>query len=256
MLVNTISRLVAGSLDHVETTTAPPNPLHMLPDHWRVIRKHPGPSIVLKSGLSYYFFELKHHIRKYCAEKNLIVSETFIDEQIIGLLTDSKVSSTNLADIALRVKNWVEDIDKTKQNEYKVILPLNRYHFRKEIDMPKIKIVKLSDKIFEENLCPIPTAQKDILDAKSLAKYNETDIFAIITTRANDKKSATELAQGMLDRFVYAVKLIDPNTAVSSRKNSYKSPLVSYAVYNKSENTLDISLEHPDEPSDIIDGGA
>lgn len=224
----------------------------MLPDHWRVIAKHPGPSIVLKSGLSYYFFELKRHIRKYCAEKNLIVSETFIDEQIIGLLTDSKGSSTNLADIAFRVKNWVEDIGKTMQNEYKVILPLNRYHFRKEIDMPKMKIIKISDDPLEENLCSILTTRRDLIDAKNLAKDNETDIFAIITTRANDMKSAVDLAQGMLDRFVYAVKLIDPNTAVSSRKNSYESTLMSYAVYSESKNTLYTNLARLNEPSDII----
>lgn len=191
-------------------------------------------------------------MRDYCARKNLIVSEKFIDEQIIKLLADSKATNTNLADIVCHVKNWIADIDKITQSDYTVILPVNRYHFRSEINTPCMKIVKITDKKIEDYLCKIPNTLDDGFNAKELADKNETDTFAIVTTKANDKESAIELSQNMVDRFVHAVKLIDPNATVSSRKNSYKGLPMSYAVYNRSKAVLSCAFTLLDNPPNII----
>ena len=238
MLVNAVSRLVAGALAHVEITAHPLRQLHREPGLWRVIVDPAGQSVVMKSSVSYYFFELKRHMRNYCTEKNLIVSETFIDEQIVSLLTDAKASCTGLADIALCVKDRIADIDKTTQDDYTVVLPLNRYYFRGEVNTARIKIAKITDKKIEESMPPIPDTIKDNINTKNLADKNKTDTFAIICTRANDEESALELAEGMVDRFVYAVKLIDPNTTVTSRRNFCGGLSMSYSIYNASKGHL------------------
>ena len=226
--------------------------MYETPDLWRLITHATGHSIVIKSGVSYYFFTLKQRMRDYCIEKNLIVSEKFIDEQIIGLLVDSKASNMNLADIVCYVKNWIADIDKTTQSDYVVILPINQYHFRSEINTPHMKIVKITDKKIEDNLCKIPNALNDRFSAKELVDTNETDTFAIVTTRANDKESAIELSQAMVDRFVYAARLIDPNAIVSSRKNSYKELHMSYVAYDKSKTALSRAFTRLNDSPHII----
>ena len=252
MLVNTVSRLVDGALAHVEIATGPPVPLRSQPDCWRLIVETTGRSIVMKSGLSYYFFELKERMRHYCAEKNPVVSEAFIDKRIINLLIDSKASCAGLPDIAVQVKNWIADIDKTEQYDYTVMLPINQYHFRGEVSTPRMKIVKITDEKINENMCPVPNSLRDHLNAKELADENETDTFAIASTRASDTKSAVELATAMVDRFVYAVKLIDPNATVSSRRNARNVLLMSYPTYNASKAQLSASLERVNELPSII----
>ena len=247
MLVNAVSQLVDGALAHVEITTRPIGQLRGEPDLWRLTADNGGQLVVMKSGAPYYFFEIKRHMRNYCAEKNLIVSETFIDEQIVSLLAGAKASCAGLADIALRVKDWIADIDKTTQDDYTVVLPLNRYHFRGEVNVARIKIVKITNKKIEEETRPIPDAMKGYFNAEELADKNETDTFAIISTKANDQKSAVELAESMIDRFVYAVKLIDPNTTVTSRKNFCGGLLMSYSVYNASKGQMSVALTRLNE---------
>ena len=252
MLVNTVSRLVNDALAHVEVTTETSAQLHKRSDYWRLIISHPGHSIVMKRGLPHYFFKLKRLMRNYCAEKNLIVSENFIDDQIVKLLVESKVAAASLPDIASHVKNWIDNIDKIQQHNYVAIFPLTRYHFRGKVDTPHMKIVKITDEEISDNLWPISDALKDKFSPKELTSVNETDTFAIVNTRANDSQSAAELAQSMVDRFVYAVKLIDPNTTASSRKNSYKGLSVTHAIYNKSKDELRGVFERVNDPPNII----
>ena len=252
MLVNTVSRLVAGALAHVEITTLPFDSLPSRPDCWRLIVNPAGKSIVMKNGLPFYFFKLKQHMRNYCAEKNLIVSETFIDEQIVGLLVGSKASGTGLPDIAIRVKSWIDQIDKTTQDDYRVVLPLSRYHFRGDVNTTRIKIVKITDKKIADNFIPVSNSLKDGFNAQELAGINETETFAIARTRANDKESAVELAKGMVDRFVYAVRLIDPDSTASSRTNSYKKFYMAYIVYNTSKGEMTSVLDRLNEPPNRI----
>lgn len=255
LLVNTVSRLVDGALAHVEIAAGPPVPLCSQPDCWRRIVEPTGRSIVMKGGLSYYFFELKEHMRHYCAEKNLVVSEAFIDKQIVNLLIDSKASCTGLPDIAAQVKNWIADISKTEQHDYTIMLPINQCHFRGEVSTPRMKIVKITDEKINENMRSLPDFLRDRLNAKELADENETDTFAIASTRANDTKSAVELATAMVDRFVYAVKLIDPNATVSSRRNARNVLLMSYLTYNASKAQLGTSLERVNELPFTIQSG-
>ena len=247
MLVNAVSRLVDGALAHVEITAQPLRQLLGEPGLWRVIVDPAGQPIVMKSSVSYYFFNLKQHIRNHCAEKNLIVSETFIDEQIVSLLAGAKASCAGLADIALRVKDWIANIDKTTQDDYTVVLPLNRYDFGGEVNTARIKIVKIADKKIEDSMPPIPDAMKDSINAKYLADKNKTDTFAIIRTKANDEKSALELAEGMVDKVVYAIRLIDPNATVTSRRNFCSGLSMSYFVYNASKRQLSSGFERLNE---------
>lgn len=252
MLVNTLSDLVDGALAYVEVTKETYAQLHKRPDLWRSIIRHPGDSIVMKSGLSYYFFKLKQLMRSYCAEKNLIVSEKFIDDQIIELLVEAKSATASLPDIAHHVTNWIAKIDKTPQNDYVAIFPISRYYFRGEVDIPQMKIVKLTDKGIEDDVWPIPDILKDKFTLNELVDVNETDTFAVVNTKANDDESAADLAQGMVDRFVYAVKLIDPNTTVSSRRNSYKLVRMEYTVYNRSKGVLGDTHKRLNVPPDLI----
>ena len=247
MLVNTVSRLVDGALAHVEITVRPIGQLHKQPNLWRLTVDNEGQSTVMKSGAAYYFFKIKRHMRDYCAEKNLIVSETFIDEQIVILLAGAKASCTGLADIALCVKDWIANIDKTAQDDYTVVLPLNRYQFGGEVNTARIKIVKIADKKIEDSMPPISGAMKDGINAKYLADKNKTDTFAIIRTRANDKKSALELAEGMVDKVVYAIRLIDPNATVTSRRNFCSGLSMLYFVYNASKRQLSSGFERLNE---------
>ena len=253
MFVNTVSRLVAGALEHVEVAaTVLSDPLHARPDIWRLIVEPHGQSIILKNGLSYYFFNLKQCMRDYCAKKNLIVSENFIDEQIVKLLVDTKSSCTGLPDIVNHVKNWIDSVEKTKQDDYTVIMPINQYYFRGEVNTDRLKIVKITDKKIEESMCPFPNPLKDLYNAKELSESNKTDIFAIVNTRANDKDSAVELAEAMVDQFVYAVKLVDPSAAASSRKNSYNGLLVSYPIYNASKERISVVNKRLNETTGMI----
>lgn len=252
MFVDVVGQLVVEALAHIEVTSATPGQLRKRPDLWWMIIEDTGRTIAMKNGLSHYFFKLKHQMRIHCAEKSLIVSETFIDEQIVKLLAGSKTANMDQAGITRHVQNWIDGIDKIQQDDYMVLLPISRYHFRGKVDTPSMKVVKVADEEIESDVWPIPDVFKDKFEIHELVNDNETEVFAIVNTRANDHKSAAELAQGMVDKFVYAAKLIDPNTTVSSRKNAYRGVLMSHATYNRSKGVLGGSHTLLDSPPDLI----
>lgn len=256
MFVNEVSRLAADALAHVEIIPATSDLMQNRPDIWRVSIDFTGHSYVMKSGIVHYFLELKRLMRDYCAEKHLIVSENFIDEQIIQLLVDSKASNMSLPDVALHVKSWIVDIDKTKQDDYEVILPVNRYHSMGEVATPHIKIVRMTETAIDDNLCHIPRALEGRFTSKYLVDTNDTDTFAIINTRANDEKSAVELAHIIVDKFVYAIKLIDPNATASSRRKSYVGLPLSYGIYNKSKDRIRTAFTRLNEPPYTVQSNA
>lgn len=245
--VDAISRLVTDALAHVEVVKAPLAPLLKSPGYWRVI-VNPDQLIVMKTGLPYYFFKLKRQVRAYCASKSITFSETFIDEQITKLLVDTKISSTEPSGIEARVKDWVSNLEKIKQEGYSIILPINRYQFRREVNTEQIEVVKMTDEKIKEALGSFPIPPEGWPTAKQLAEANETSTFAMARTRANDKESAVELATSMVDRFVYAVKLIDVDTTVSSRKNYYNALRLSYLAYSTSGGDLCIGSKHLNAP--------
>ena len=71
-----------------------------------------------------------------------------------------------------------------------------------------------------------------------MIKNNHTKTHAIIDVKAHDYDAAKELAAELLDKFIFSIKLFDPGSFVSTRKNSYEQINDSILTYNKSTKTL------------------
>ena len=216
------------------------------PDEWRSIvsksLKH-NVMFVLKQKATYYFFNIKDILREYCSEKNYKLSENYLDKTIVDFLISCKLSNISESNVMFHVKKWLEKFDSINLHEYTILLPINHYDYNGDLTIGNIKIIKINNDSLKKYFAMDIQTFNSPFDIEHLIKDNHTNIGAIINIKAHDYDAAKELAEELLDKFIFSIKLFDYGSFISTRKHSYD--LINYDIltYNKSTKSLSL-LNH------------
>ena len=203
-------------------------------DEWRRIGfPESNKTLILKNNATFYFFNIKQNLREYCSEKNYRLSENYLNNTINDFLISCKLSNISQNDVRTQVKNLLDKIDDVNLHEYRVFLPVNHYDYRDNFTVDTVKIVKIDNDLFKKYF----TYQGRTVDSPNvdnLIEHNNTDVGAIITVKAHDIEAAKELAEELLDKFVFSIKLFDFGSFISTRKYSYDQVNYCTLIYDKS----------------------
>lgn len=245
MIINELNENIGSILTHSEIREIKSKSDLMLnPEEWRStgfggLESHK--QFVLKNKAAHYFFNVKNILRQYCSEKNFNLSDNYLDNTIVQFLITCKESNAKKNDLMFHVKEWLQDLDEVKIHDYRILLPINHYDFKEELNLENVHIVKLTDEIIEQYFKSDKNVLKDLFDREHLEQSNHTNIYAIIDVKAHEQDAAIELANELLDKFIFAVKLFDPGSFISSRKNSYEQVNESIISYDKSKKSMSYS---------------
>ena len=214
------------------------------PTEWRAIgfgSLESMKAFVLQRKATHYFFNIKKILREHCSEKNYSLSQDYLDKTIVDFLTLCKSSKVSDSDVISHVKEWLEKLDSLNQYEYRILLPVNHYDYNDRFTIDSITIAKIDNDLIKKYFAMNEQIPSDLYDADHFVKSNNTDIGAIITVKANDIGAAQELAEELLDKFIFSIKLFDYGSLISTRKHSYQQINSSIFIYHKSNESFESS---------------
>lgn len=245
LIINEINENVVNTLkfSEIKEIKSKSDLMHR-PENWRSTSFGPLGShkwFILKNSAAYYFFNIKKILREYCSKKNYSLSENYLDKNIIDFLISCKTSNAPDSDVMFNVKEWLKELDSINRHEYRILLPVNHYDFREELNIDNIQIVKIDDDSIKKYFISDDRVSREIYDVEHLEESNHTNIYAIVDVKAHDLDAATELANELLDKFIFSIKLFDPGSFISTRKNSYEQINESILTYDKSTKNLGYS---------------
>ena len=241
MIVDTINENVIEILKFSEIEDTPR--IKKLPNHteWRSIAFGPPKSckFILKNKAAHYFFNIKGSLREYCSEENYKLSENYLDKTIVDFLISCKSSDMSNSDVMSRVKKWLEKLG-VNLHEYRIMLPVNHYDYNCNLTIDNIDIVKIDNDLIKKEF---PLDEPILFNAEDFIKENHTHVGAIITVKAHDVDAAKELAEELLDKFIFSIKLFDYGSFISTRKHSYETIGYSFFIYDKSAKLFHSSMD-------------
>ena len=208
------------------------------PDIWRFKSFGPIESqkmFILKVNAAHSFFNIKKILREHCFEKNYVLAESYLDKNIIDFLISCKSSVLSESDVLMSIKEWLQEFDSVEQHDYKILLPISHYDFKNELNIANLKIIRINDHAFKKNFTSV---NLPFFSSSDFIKTNDTDICAIVNVKAHDENGAKELAQEILDKFIFSIKLFDPSSFISTRKHSYKQLTELTMTHDLSKQTL------------------
>lgn len=213
---NDFTSVVTEVLNYCEWTSNDPK---SDPDVWTatmdfkeqkffVIKKKAGPT----------YFEGLSYIRNEVQQKNLKISEGYVNKSFVSLLKDLKKNNRNVSNSC---QTFLNGLSLLIPKKYKFLFPINHYDYRRDIKVGNIEVIKLTDARLSTDFS-IPNEMAKVIGAKKLIKDNETDVFAIVEIESLDDEYSLELGEQTVKKFIYATKLIDPGSYIRLRKDALK----------------------------------
>lgn len=170
---------------------------------------------VLYKKIGYHYFQGIGYVRTILSIRKIAISDSYLDNIYFNLLGKLKKDPT---DISGKCKTWLYRIFDLKPEKFVFVIPINHYEYRGDIDLGIIKVVKITDEKILANL-----DGKDVLhNATKLVELNETNIFAIVKIESFETSHAEELTNQIVEKFIYATKLIDPGSFIRIRKKTMR----------------------------------
>lgn len=189
---------------------------HMGQEVWKSFGRISNDSFVIKKNASYYYFRCLDYVREQLIKKDIKVSEDYLETEFCNFLESLKRNNGEILDES---KTWLDKLCTLKSKQFKLLIPISHYDYRNEITFPSIKIVKLTDEILGKNF-NVEGELSKMFSASKLSEDNKTTIFAIVNVESSEQKHAEEIAYEVVEKFIYATKLIDPGSFVRLRKCS------------------------------------
>jgi len=169
---------------------------------------------VMKKTASYNYFRGLDYIREKLEVNDVEVSEDYLNNSYYRFIVSQK---RNNGDLSGTCQTWIDGLNALKLKQFKLLIPINHYDYRDEIDLGVIKVVELTDEILQQNF-NINGQIDEILNAGKLSEFNDTRTFAIVDVESLEEEHAKEFGYQLVERFIYATKLIDPGSYIRLRK--------------------------------------
>lgn len=222
-------------LQHCNFTTTEP---YKDPNVWRATLSIDKNFFVILKSASYYYFRGLDYTRKELRNQAITISENYLDDSYFHFIQKQKSSSEDLSNAC---KNWLQGLTTLQLKHFRFLIPVNHYDYRGDIDLGIIKVVKLDDGVLKQEF-DVPD-NHPILTASRFVDHNNTSTFAIINVESLEEKYATERAYQILDRFIHAVKLMDPGSYIRVRKRAL-SQIGENVLVKEGDNLSDNSHNH------------
>jgi len=171
---------------------------------------------VMKRGAGYYYFRGRNYIRKELERSQVTVSEDYVTNRYTKFIEDHVRNGGSLSDDC---QAFLDDIKSLRPIPFKFLIPISHYDYRCYMDLGKVRIVRLDDQLLK-NEFGIKSELAEIANTEMLTEFNYTCTYAIVNLESRDKTHAKESAFRLIERFIYAVKLIDPYSFARLRKHS------------------------------------
>ncbi|MCH7561148.1 MAG: hypothetical protein IIC67_07260 [Thaumarchaeota archaeon] len=189
------------------------------PDVWRSRRRGNDPDFfVLKKSAGYPFFRGLTYLRDQIKNKNLEFSDDFLNNSFVNFVESQTRKNGNVYN---HCQTWFDDLCVSHPRKFVFLIPLSHYDYKHEIDLDIIKIVKITDEIINQEFS-IPKQLTQLYNAEELIQDNDTKTYAIVKLSAFEASAAEDAAYNVVEKFIYAIKLIDPGSHIRLRKRVMK----------------------------------
>lgn len=198
-------------------------------------KPHEHITIAIPFEGDYYRLKILQYVRKKSIEWKINLSDEFISNEITEFILLLKTDRKKYLVIGKTVKNWLKKLKNISLINFRFILPVNNVDYRKDIDLGKIKLKKLTLKNLK-SFVPFKNGTIKYFTPsqlfKELNQFNKTDIYSIIEIQARDKEQAYHLANSRLKRLIHAMKLFNPNSGITERENYFPQTKYHYVEVN------------------------
>jgi len=185
------------------------------PDVWQSRISGNDPNFfVLKKSASYNFFRSLDYLREQIKKKNLELSDDFLNNSFVNFIESQTRKNGNVYN---NCQTWFDDLCILQIKKFVFLIPLSHYNYKHEINLDVIKIVKITDEVINQEFT-IPKELTQLYSVEKLIKDNDTQTYALVKLSAFEKNVAEDTAYNIVEKFIYATKLIDPGSYIRLRK--------------------------------------
>lgn len=186
----------------------------------------------MKQSAGYNYFRCLDYIREQLKASQSNISEDYLDKSYFDFLDEQ---TRNGVDLSTACQTLLDGWNTLQLKKFKFLIPISQYNYREEINLGKIRIVRITDQILEQEF-DVKDDLTEIMNSASLIKHNNTDIFAIVNVESLEQEQGEEIAYQLAERFVYAAKLIDPGSYV--RLTRKQMVPINESILHKEEGSL------------------
>lgn len=169
---------------------------------------------VLKKSASHYYFRGLDYVRDELAKGNVTISEGYTASSYTKFIEDQVRNGGNPSNDC---QTFIDGLKALQLKQFKFLIPISHYDYRGDIDLGKVRVVRLTDQLLKDEF-DVEGDITQVVNTNKLTEFNDTNIYAIVKVESVEKTHAEELAFRLVERFIYATKLIDPGSFVRLRK--------------------------------------
>lgn len=165
--------------------------------------------VMKKSAITYHDNGL-YLLRACVLKEKYKYNEDYFDNIYKFFVISQKIVNGNLYEAC---KNWLAHLQKLKPRNFKVLFPINYYDPVIEFKFNNFKIIKWCKDVLYSDF-NIPATHESVTYIEEMVKNTKTDAFAVIDVDAFDLDGAKAIAYSMIEKFIHAIKLLDPESSV------------------------------------------
>lgn len=196
-------------------------------------------TICIPMESDYYWLKVIQFVRQKSQKWIVKLSDDFISNELQSFIYQLKTNKKKYGNIGKSVKEWLEALKKIPITNFRFILPVNHVDYRKDLDLGRIKLQKITlrklKKLATFDKTGLFSARKVMADMTTL---NETEIFAIIEVQAKDQNQGMIFANLSLKRLIYAMRLFDPPSGITNREEYFPPVHFHYLIVNLDRDSL------------------